>query len=129
MQVAPQYDDVVAEVREFFDQQLTRLVARGVVPKALCFDPGIGFGKSYEHNLELLRELEGLAPCGHPLLLGVSRKSFIGTALGEGEMGLRDWPTVALTSMARRAGVMVHRVHRVRENSQALRMIEAVINA
>jgi dihydropteroate synthase len=127
MQIAPHYDDVVAEVAGFFAQRMAALTAAGIAPEALCFDPGIGFGKNLEHNLALLRSLPRLAPQGSPLLLGVSRKSFIGKLLGNDDLGLRDWPTVAITSQARAHGVMLHRVHDVRPNLEALRMTEAIL--
>jgi dihydropteroate synthase len=128
MQTAPHYRDVVAEVREFFRERLTTLTEAGIPAEALCFDPGIGFGKNLEHNLALLRELDQLAPDGRPLLLGVSRKSFIGHLLGEGNLQSREWPTVAISSYAREKGVLLHRVHSVRQNVEALRMTEAIVH-
>lgn len=127
MQQAPRYDEVVAEVRAFFDDRHEVLTAAGIAPEALCYDPGIGFGKTLEHNLALLAALDRLAPRGRPLLLGISRKSFIGMLLGDPAIELRDWPTVALTSRAREQGVMLHRVHEVRPNVEALRMVEAIL--
>lgn len=127
MQKAPHYADVVSEVREFFDERLQSLSAAGIQPDALCFDPGIGFGKTLEHNLALLKALENLSPPGRPLLLGVSRKSFIGRLLENDDPSLRDWPTVAITAMVREKGVMLHRVHEVRSNVEALRMMEAIL--
>ena len=127
MQAAPHYDDVVAEVRGFFDERLEALARAGIDPGAVCLDPGIGFGKNHDHNVRLLRALGELGVAGRPLLLGVSRKSFIGRLLGDDDLGLREWPTVAVTAMARRQGVMLHRVHEVRPNVEAVRMIEAII--
>ena len=127
MQNAPSYSDVVAEVGGFFEARLRALVAEGMDPAALCFDPGIGFGKTLEHNLELLRALGGLCVAGHPLLLGVSRKSFLGRILGSDDLDAREWPTVAITASARERGVMLHRVHSVRPNVEALRMTEAIL--
>jgi len=129
MQLAPRYDDVVAVVRAFFEERLAVLGAAGIDPEALCFDPGIGFGKTLEHNLALLRALPALAPGGRPLLLGVSRKSFIGKVLDSVDLADRAWPTVALTARARDAGVMLHRVHDVKPNLEALRMTEAILHA
>lgn len=126
MQQAPAYEDVVAEVRAFFEERLATLTAGGIDPDCLCFDPGIGFGKTLEHNLTLLRALGQLAPQARPLLLGLSRKSFIGKVLGDDSMECRDWPTVAITARAREQGVMLHRVHEVRPNLQAIRMVEAI---
>ncbi|MGC4015551.1 MAG: dihydropteroate synthase [Luteolibacter sp.] len=129
MQLAPHYEDVVREVGEFFCERLETLAAAGLDTETLCFDPGIGFGKSHEHNLALLRHLGALAPEGYPLLLGISRKSFIGRILGSTRIEERDWPTVAITAHARGMGVMLHRVHEVRPNVESLRMTEAILNA
>ena len=128
MQVAPHYEDVVREVRGFFEERVETLSRAGIAPEALCFDPGIGFGKTLAHNLSLLRALDCLSPGGRPLLLGVSRKSFIGMLLGDMDLGLRNWPTVAVTARAREMGVLLHRVHEVRPNIEALRMIEAILD-
>jgi dihydropteroate synthase len=129
MQDAPEYGDVVAEVRAWLAARHDALCAAGLATEALCFDPGIGFGKRLEHNLALLRNPDALAPAGRPLLLGVSRKSCIAGILGEPELEKRDWPTVAITAAARERGVMLHRVHQVRQNVEALRMIEAILDA
>jgi dihydropteroate synthase len=128
MQHSPQYTDVVAEVRGFFAERLAVLTAAGIAPAAVCFDPGIGFGKSLAHNLTLLRQLHTLSVAGRPLLLGVSRKSFLGQVLHTADPAARDAPTVALTAFARQQHVMLHRVHAVEPNVQALRMIEALLD-
>ena len=130
MQVAPHYvdDDVVREVRAFFEERLAALTAAGLDPETICFDPGIGFGKTVEHNLSLLRALPALAGGGRPVLLGISRKSFIGRVLGSNDLADRSWPTVAITAWAREAGAMIHRVHEVRPNVQAVRMTEAILH-
>jgi dihydropteroate synthase len=127
MQCAPFYRDVVGEVSEFFSLRMEELMRAGISRDCLCFDPGIGFGKTLDHNLELLSALETLSPVGRPLLLGVSRKSFLGKIIGAEDLTLRDWPTLAITARAREKGVMLHRVHDVRPNIEALRMIEAVV--
>ncbi|MEY4570478.1 MAG: dihydropteroate synthase [Verrucomicrobiota bacterium] len=129
MQAAPQYADVVAEVRAFFAERFETLTAAGVDPAALCFDPGIGFGKSLEHNLALLRALREISVAGRPILLGVSRKSFIARILNTDDLAAREWPTIAITANAREQGVMLHRVHSVRPNVEALRMTEAILGA
>ncbi len=126
MQLAPEYSDVVAEVEAFFSAQLDRLLTAGISADAIAFDPGIGFGKRLEDNLVLIRELQRLSAVGRPLLLGVSRKSFIGKVLDSESMEDRSWPTVAITALAAESGVALHRVHEVRENLHALRMAEAV---
>ncbi|MFT4546660.1 MAG: dihydropteroate synthase [Verrucomicrobiales bacterium] len=127
MQAAPEYGDVVGEVQKFFEQSLARCKAVGIDPLRLCFDPGIGFGKTLKHNLTLLRSLPQLRVGDRPLLLGVSRKSFIGKLVGSNEISDRSWGTVALTAHAREAGVEIHRVHEVRANLEALRMAEAIL--
>ena len=127
MQVAPCYTDVVAEVRAFFEERFATLTAAGLHPDVLCFDPGIGFGKNLNHNLALIRGLERISVHGRLMLLGVSRKFFIGKLLESDDVKSRDWPTVAITSYAREKGVMLHRVHAVKHNSEALRMTEAIL--
>ena len=126
MQSSPSYVDVVREVREFFEERFATLTSAGIAAEAICFDPGIGFGKTVEHNLQLLRSLDQLVVAGRPILLGVSRKSFIGRILGDNDLSLREWPTVAITTHGRELGAMVHRVHAVKPNVEALRMIEAI---
>ncbi|MFT4175215.1 MAG: dihydropteroate synthase [Luteolibacter sp.] len=127
MQIRPHYDDLLAEVRAFFAERIETLTGIGISRRALCFDPGIGFGKTVEHNLTLIRHLDRLAPPDIPILLGVSRKSFIGKTLGIPDLSARDWPTVALTAYGREKGAMLHRVHAVRQNVEALRMTEAIL--
>ncbi len=127
MQASPHYDNVAEEVRCFFGERYETLTASGIDAECLCFDPGIGFGKTLEHNLALLGHLDELVVRGRPLLIGLSRKSFIGKVLGDDSSVLREWPTVALTAAARLQGVLLHRVHAVKENHDALRMAEAVL--
>lgn len=127
MQKAPHYEDVCAEVREFFRQTYDRCLACGMIAARIAFDPGIGFGKALAHNLALLRNLASMRVAGRPLVLGVSRKSFIGKVLGTAALEDREWPTVALTSYGRTQGANVIRVHAVRRNVEALRMTEAIL--
>ena len=127
MQHAPQYTDVTAEIRDFFRQIFDASVACGIDPMALAFDPGIGFGKTVAHNLALIRNLASMRVGGRPLVLGISRKSFIGKVLGSTALDDRAWPTVALTSYGREHGAQVFRVHEARENLHALRMTEAIL--
>ena len=129
MQAAPLYKDVVDEVTAFFCERESAAAAAGIDCARILFDPGIGFGKTLEHNLQLLQRLDSIAPAQRPLLLGVSRKSFIGKVLGTPEMADRYWATVALTSFAREKDARVFRVHDVEANAQALRMTEAILNA
>ena len=127
MQHQPTYNDVVSEVRGFFEHAIAALIRDGVEPAQIVLDPGIGFGKSLEHNQALLRSLSSLAVQGRPLLLGVSRKSFLSKVMNDPSLASRSWPTVALTSYAREQGVRIHRVHEVLPNVQALRMTEAIL--
>lgn len=127
MQVAPQYADVVSEVADFFKERMASLTAHGIAPENICVDPGIGFGKTLDQNIALLKALNQIAPTGRPLLLGVSRKSCIAGMLESTDIKERDWPTVAITSWARQQGTMLHRVHEVLPNLQALRMTEAIM--
>lgn len=128
MQVAPHYADVVSEVAGFFKERMASLTAQGIDPESVCVDPGIGFGKTLDQNIALLKALNKIAPTGRPLLLGVSRKSCIAGMLGSTNIKERDWPSVAITSWARQQGTMLHRVHEVRTNLQALRMTEAIMS-
>lgn len=127
MQLAPAYGDVTDEVREFFRQSFDACLRSAIDPMRLAFDPGIGFGKTLAHNLALIRNLDSLRVGGRPLVLGVSRKSFIGGALGATAMEDRAWPTVALTSYGLSRGASVFRVHDALPNVQALRMTEAIL--
>ncbi len=127
MQVAPRYDDVVAEVADFFRQGYERALRFGIEPMAIAFDPGIGFGKTLEHNLELLRHFAGLRVHDRPMVVGVSRKAFLGKVIDSPMMKSRLAPTIALTSLLRARGANVFRVHDVKENVDALRMAEAVL--
>jgi dihydropteroate synthase len=127
MQQNPAYSDVVAEVNSFFDERLSRLAALGVNPEQVALDVGIGFGKSLEHNLQLLRGLGSFTKWNRPMLLGVSRKSFIGKLLGA-EVADRLAASLACACWARQAGVQIIRTHDVAVTQQALRMTEALLN-
>jgi len=126
MQDSPKYQDVLDEVADFFQACLRQLQQAGISEERVLFDPGIGFGKSLEHNLSILRGLKDLMPDGRPLLMGLSRKSFIGRVLNDSSMDRRAWPTIALTAYTRAGGALVHRVHDVKENHEALRLAEAL---
>jgi len=127
MQIEPRYDDVVSEVAFFFQQQYARALEYNVNPMAVAFDPGIGFGKTLEHNLELIGNLGALRVDERPLVVGVSRKSFLAKLIGSTDMSDRLAPAVALTSLLRGRGADVFRVHDVRENANALRVTEAIL--
>jgi dihydropteroate synthase len=127
MQIEPHYIDVVSEVADFFRQQYARALECGIDPMAIAFDPGIGFGKTLEHNLELLAQLERIRVHERPLVVGVSRKSFLAKLIGSSEMNERRAPAVALTSLLRTRGADVFRVHDVKENVNALLVTEAIL--
>ena len=127
MQNEPRYVDVVSEVAVFFRQQYERALDCGLDPMAMAFDPGIGFGKTPAHNLALLGNIERLRVHDRPLAVGVSRKSFLGKLIGSAEMGDRLAPTVAFTSLLRGRGADIFRVHDVKENVEALRVADAIL--
>jgi dihydropteroate synthase len=127
MQIEPRYMDVVAEISEFFRQQFVCAIGLNIDPMAIAFDPGIGFGKTLEHNLELLAQLERLRVHDRVLVVGVSRKSFLGKVIGSAEMSDRRVAGLALTSLLRARGADVFRVHDVKENVDALRVTEAIL--
>jgi dihydropteroate synthase len=127
MQIQPRYADVVAEISEFFRQQYTRAIGLNIDPMAIAFDPGVGFGKTVEHNVELLAHLERLRAHDRPLVVGVSRKSFLGKLIGSSEISDRLIPGLALTSLLRARGADVFRVHDVKENVYALRVSEEIL--
>jgi dihydropteroate synthase len=126
MQKNPQYGDVVREVADFFRQQYFRALECDVDPMRLAFDPGIGFGKTLEHNLSLLRNFDQLRIQDRPLVVGVSRKSFLGKLIGSNDVRDRLAPTIALTAILRAQGADIFRVHDVKENVAALRTMEGV---
>ncbi len=125
MQQNPSYNDVVREVGEFFADRLARLARCGVGPDQVALDVGIGFGKDLTHNLDLLAGLESYKGLQRPLLLGVSRKSFLGRLLGA-DLDARLPGALACTAWAANAGVQVFRTHDVAATCQALRVIEAL---
>jgi dihydropteroate synthase len=127
MQIAPHYIDVVSEVADFFRQQYARALECGIDPMAIAFDPGIGFGKTLEHNLELLAQLERIRVHERPLAVGISRKSFLAKLISSSEVNDRRAPAVALTSLLRARGADVFRVHDVKENVNALLVTEAIL--
>jgi dihydropteroate synthase len=126
MQTNPVYADVVREVGEFFRERLEKLNACGVAADRVVLDVGIGFGKTLEHNLQLLAALRSFTTLRRPLLLGVSRKSFIGTLLGA-EVAGRLPASLACASLAVADGVQIIRTHDVAETVQAMRMTEAML--
>jgi dihydropteroate synthase len=128
MQTNPVYADVVREVGEFFGERLNKLSSCGVAADRVVLDVGIGFGKTPGHNLQLLAALRSFTKWRRPLLLGVSRKSFIGTLLGA-EVGARLPASLACACLAVADGVQIIRTHDVAETVQAVRMTEAIVAA
>jgi dihydropteroate synthase len=119
--------NIVLEVGKFFQERLQKLTAAGISPEQVVFDPGIGFGKTLGQNLQLLAGLRSFTKLKRPLLLGVSRKSFIGKLLGA-ELNERLPASLACASLAVADGVQIIRAHDVAETDQAVRMTEAVLS-
>ena len=128
MQKEPNYQDVVREVRDFLAERAEYAVAAGVRLENIIVDPGIGFGKNFQHNLALLRNLDALVDLGFPVLIGTSRKSFVERITGVQEARDRVFGTVATTVLAFEQGATFFRVHDVRANRQALAVAEAVLH-
>ncbi len=126
MQEHPQYPDVAAEVRSFLMDRIRVLEVAGVAGEAIAVDPGVGFGKALEHNLALLRHLDEFVALGHPVVVGVSRKSFI-EKLGGGEPGERLPGSIAAAALAVAKGAHVVRAHDVRETVGAMRVVDRVV--
>ena len=124
MQQDPHYDDVVDDVRAFLEQRMAAAVDAGVAEERIQLDPGIGFGKTLEHNLELLRRLDELAALDRPLVVGTSRKSFLGRITGRG-VTERVPATVATSVIAYERGARVFRVHDVAATADALAVAAA----
>jgi dihydropteroate synthase len=126
MQVAPVYQDVVAEVLSFLSDRIEAATRAGVDRRLVLIDPGIGFGKSLDHNLSLLRRQRDLLALGRPLVIGTSRKGFIGAITGVKEPADRLFGTAATTAWAVANGAAIVRVHDVEPNVQVVKMIQAV---
>ena len=127
MQTNPTYEDVVTEVREFLAQRVDALVEAGADERMLMIDPGIGFGKTVEHNLELLRRLDELKAVGRPIVVGTSRKSVIGKVLGDAPVEDRLEGTAATVALAIAKGADIVRVHDVKEMARVARMSDAIV--
>jgi dihydropteroate synthase len=129
MQVDPRYDDVVDDVRAFLEARVEFAVGEGVREEKIIVDPGIGFGKTLRHNLELLRRLEEIVAIGLPVVIGTSRKSFLGRLTGREDPHERVAATVATTVLALERGATVFRVHDVAPTKDALTVATATLRA
>jgi dihydropteroate synthase len=128
MQDDPRYDDVVAEVARFLEGRLAFAVAQGIPEEAICLDPGIGFGKTVEHNFELLRRLGELTALGRPIMVGISRKSSLGKIMGDPDAKTGSTAaSVGAAVLAYERGASIFRVHDVREHVEALSAARAVV--
>ncbi|HWB56700.1 MAG TPA: dihydropteroate synthase [Gaiellaceae bacterium] len=130
MQDDPRYDDVVSDVKAFLEERLAVAVESGIPEEHVCLDPGIGFGKTVEHNLRLLARLDELVAIGRPVLVGASRKRFLGRVLGDPEALTGPVSAgVAAAVLAYERGASLFRVHDVREHVEALAAARAVVAA
>ena len=128
MQDDPRYDDVVAVVARFLEERLAFAVAQGIPETAICLDPGIGFGKTVEHNFELLRRLGELTALGRPILVGISRKSSLGKIMGNPDAKTGSTAaSVGAAVLAYERGASIFRAHDVREHVEALTAARAVV--
>jgi dihydropteroate synthase len=125
MQQDPRYDDVVSDVKAFLEERLGFATDEGIAEERVWLDPGIGFGKTVEHNLELLRRLGEIVAIGRPVVIGTSRKSFLGKLAGGRDEGERLPGTIATNVLALERGATVFRVHDVAQNADALAVAAA----
>ncbi|WP_415717378.1 dihydropteroate synthase [Maridesulfovibrio sp.] len=125
MQLAPTYDNVIEDILSFFEKSLEKLIKSGLPESHIVVDPGIGFGKTLEHNLEILRRIDRFMELGFPVYMGLSNKSLWGKLLGL-EAGERKNATQAATAVLAARGVPIHRVHEVSLTSQTLRIVKEI---
>lgn len=128
MQIEPKYDDVVSEVCQFLLDRAKRAEQLGISKSMVFIDPGIGFGKTLEHNLSILRNISKFVETGYRVLVGASRKSFIGQITGKEKPSERVFGTAATVALCAAAGVAVVRVHDVAEMADVIKVVEAVRN-
>lgn len=129
MQLAPRYEDVVAEVMGFLDERVSAAEAAGISRTRLVIDPGFGFGKTLEHNVLLLKELRRFGALGLPVLAGISRKSMLGQLTGIAVADERIYPSIAAAILAVQRGAKIIRVHDVRATREALQIVNAIEGA
>lgn len=126
MQLNPYYGNVVEEVRQFLADRIRAAQQAGIDSDQILIDPGIGFGKTIEHNLQLLQDLDRLTDLGRPVVVGTSRKGFIGHLTGEKDPARRVFGTAASVAWSAIKGAAIVRVHDVKEMSQVLRVLQAI---
>jgi len=124
MQDNPSYENCTLEILDYLRQRDSLLRKAGIDPERICLDPGIGFGKSHQHNLELIRSVGLFHQLGRPILVGHSRKGFIGKVLGDKDLG-RDYGTLGVSFALQLQGVQILRVHDVAGHVQAFRLLES----
>jgi dihydropteroate synthase len=127
MQADPRYDDVVGDVKAFLEERLAFATGEGIPEERIWLDPGIGFGKTVEHNLELLRRLDEIVAIGRPVVVGTSRKSFLGKLTGDRAEDERLPGTIATNVLALERGASVFRVHDVAPVADALKVAAATV--
>ena len=126
MQDDPTYIDVTEDILKYLNQRKTWLTGQSVAPEKICLDPGVGFGKTHAHNLQLIKEADRFHETGCPILVGHSRKGFIGKLLGDKEAD-RDAGTLAISVLLATKGVQIIRVHEVKRTAQAVRCVMAAM--
>lgn len=125
MQVAPHYEDIIAEIKQFFSARIAACVAAGIAPERIILDPGFGFGKTMQHNMTLISQLTAFAEFTQPLLIGVSRKATVGKILNAPVDG-RLFGSIALAVLAVNNGARLVRAHDVKATVEALQVVQAV---
>jgi dihydropteroate synthase len=129
MQLDPRYDDVVSDVKAFLEERMVAAIRAGIAEERILLDPGIGFGKTIAHNLELLARLSEIVALGRPVVIGTSRKSFLGQLTGREDPAERVPGTIATNVLAYERGARVFRVHDVTPVLDALRVTAATVSA
>ena len=126
MQMAPHYEDVVVDVEQFLADRLQACISHGIAKNRIILDPGFGFGKTREHNIRLIQQLEKLHSIGQPLLVGLSRKSVLGAIAG-GDENQRLYASIAASVISAMKGAKIVRVHDVKATVDALKVVTAIL--
>ncbi len=126
MQVEPHYEDAVGEIKDFLEKRMAWANSKGIPREKMLIDPGIGFGKSFQDNLVLINRLEEFTELGVPIMVGVSRKAFLGAIAGINEAGERDVATLGAIAASAMRGADLVRVHNVALTRQVLRVVDAI---